>query len=963
MYFPEEDKRNSNNEKIGSLNDFLIKLQSSKKEDELKAKKKESLQNIQNNIKEIRSKIVLPKFIKEKNENLLSVLKLLDAKSFNDNQIKQLITTCFTKLKNELLKIFHGFCNNSSILLDLVENILSLYNKIPTNNNMTCEFLSNNIELFSLIFITLAIKIYYNIVLKGKLVDEFNQESKLMNSVIKIIENSDVKIKTEIYKFISLKKYFCFIYYRILYFSKKIIDKQLFKNLTLSSISICNEIVLVNSNQTLLCDISVENYFNYIQESNKSISKLSSNLQKFTNVKQEVDKAISITDIIKIMRKAKNFSLLKNFSSDFIIDILKSNSNQSLNKESINQYILYLTELHNLFIILSQKTICNEKVDKQQVIITLLHILEKAFEPKFDNFASNSKAQEYKVYLELCKNKILLISATLEVFINIYSQNHETLPSNSILDYIFNKSITKNNKLLLDEIILYSHETYVKPEWKYKQAVKNRNSLNYNLNGYTYKKTFDQHEIRVLEIIAFALEQKIQYKSDNFSLLYSKKFKSISDNIPFNPFYLKEISAVLIRAFTFMLGDSNYNEDFAVLKSNLIISSLKSLYDLDNESEFSGDKEEFWSNSELLIKLLLYDKSRQLEVIKIIPFIFPIKFRIDCFYSLIKKKKTNRELLISLGMGHDVRVLDLKVSRNNLFDQALGLYLEGSLKHKIPWKITFVNKLGMVEDGQDAGGLFMEFLMKLSEEAFSKEAGFFVESTTGFLIPNANSNEISEYHLNVFEFLGFIVGVAVLNETQIWPNLSTFFLNNVLGIANPLIELKNYDYELYKNLISLMDYEGNIEDDLCLNFSISEKLKNGKTIEKELIPNGTKIPVNKDNKLLYIRRLTQYKLETQFKPQCEAFKVGLQKVLDEELYKLFTANDFRQVIAGFDRDIDLIDWKLNTNYNHFNMSNPAHTNAINTFWEIVWELDTKEIEKLLFFVTSLKRPPLTVSSF
>lgn len=35
--------------------------------------------------------------------------------------------------------------------------------------------------------------------------------------------------------------------------------------------------------------------------------------------------------------------------------------------------------------------------------------------------------------------------------------------------------------------------------------------------------------------------------------------------------------------------------------------------------------------------------------------------------------------------------------------------------------------------------------------------------------------------------------------------------------------------------------------------------------------------------------------------------------------------------------------------------------AVNSFWEILHEFDDKEKEKFLFFVTSLKRPPINVS--
>jgi hypothetical protein len=42
------------------------------------------------------------------------------------------------------------------------------------------------------------------------------------------------------------------------------------------------------------------------------------------------------------------------------------------------------------------------------------------------------------------------------------------------------------------------------------------------------------------------------------------------------------------------------------------------------------------------------------------------------------------------------------------------------------------------------------------------------------------------------------------------------------------------------------------------------------------------------------------------------------------------------------------------------MYDSTDVEVINSFWEIMLEFDDKEREKMLFFVTSLKRPPISV---
>lgn len=956
MFFQDESKSKQNQNKIANRNDFLSKLQTDKDEVKRKALKKESIDKLGKYMFIIKSKYYPIKKVTEKLKNLKSVSTLLSAKKLSDNQIDKLILTCFDKMKNEIKDIYSSFNNNHyKETTDFLIEFFELINRVSDKPTIT-KYINDNDFMISLMIITLLIKIYYDICVNKKLLDEFNILGKLLITVYNVIDKNNAL--HVVFKRMGLSRNIGYFFKRILENLGKIIDQRVIQILILIGIGVSSEIIVIsNKHQTLFCDIAISQYIDLYSK----------------NVFNNNSKTIFSLDLImKIMRKTNDLSPIEHLNSALIITILSSDFYVKgiLEKKelTLKAYQQYLNELTQIFNILSQKNICYQNVsfNKQELIVRVLLILEIAFEIKLKSNSISCKSDQ----LRMTKSKIILISSTLKLFLSIYTQSQESIPSQSILDYIFNKSITKNNKNLLDEIITYSHETFVIPEYNNKKNMRNFNNNplfnSSNITSSIYKKYFTPEEISIIEIISFSIDQKIQYKSDNYlPVLLNKKFKNISENIPFNPYYLREMSSLIIRVFVFMLGNSNTshdkNEYFKELSNSLIVETLKSVYELDNSVEFSYDKDEFWSNSELINKILSFDKSQQLEIIKIIPFVFSIKFRIDCFYSLINtNKRSNRELLLLAGMGHDIPMLDLKICRLNLFDQSLSLYLEGYLKYDIPWKVTFVNKFGMTEDGQDAGGLFMEYLMKLSEEAFSKEIGFFVESTTGFLVPNSNSDRVSDYHLQVFEFLGFIVGVSIVNETQIWPNLCTFFLNNVLGVSNPFIELKNYDQDLYKNLITLMDYEGDIENDFMLNFTVIEKLGDGKIIEKELIPNGRNTNVNNDNKLLYIRRITQYKLEVQFKPQCEAFKTGLQKVIDEDYYKLFTANDLRQIIAGFDQEINLVDWKMNTIYNFFNMSNKNDVKVINDFWEIVWEMDVKDTERLLFFVTSMKRPPLSV---
>ena len=69
-----------------------------------------------------------------------------------------------------------------------------------------------------------------------------------------------------------------------------------------------------------------------------------------------------------------------------------------------------------------------------------------------------------------------------------------------------------------------------------------------------------------------------------------------------------------------------------------------------------------------------------------------------------------------------------------------------------------------------------------------------------------------------------------------------------------------------------------------------------------------------DNRLEYIQRLADLKLNTQIKKQCAAFRDGLNSVVPILWLKLFNHNELQVIIGGDTSEIDINDLKLNTVY-------------------------------------------------
>ena len=308
----------------------------------------------------------------------------------------------------------------------------------------------------------------------------------------------------------------------------------------------------------------------------------------------------------------------------------------------------------------------------------------------------------------------------------------------------------------------------------------------------------------------------------------------------------------------------------------------------------------------------------------------------------------------------DIENVQIKIPRESIFNTTFMYYMQNMLSPNRRWIITFIDKLGQVEQGVDAGGLYKEFMYKLSEEAFSSKLGYFEESETGLLLPTRDAVHVDKnYNYSLtYEFLGFIVGKAIADNIKIFPNFSPVFLNNCLEIENSFIDLKTYDPELYKNLVTLKTYEGDVVNDLGLYFSLTIE-KNGKNVTFDLIDGGNNIPVNNENRLTYIKKVTDYYLTYQFKETVHNFTIGMSRVINMDILRLYTGDELRQIIYGFDKDVFTVgDMQLNSNFIGFDMENPKEAQCINDFLKILDEFTQKEKEKFLFFCTSLKRLPI-----
>ena len=79
--------------------------------------------------------------------------------------------------------------------------------------------------------------------------------------------------------------------------------------------------------------------------------------------------------------------------------------------------------------------------------------------------------------------------------------------------------------------------------------------------------------------------------------------------------------------------------------------------------------------------------------------------------------------------------------------------------------------------------------------------------------------------------------------------------------------------EVARGLKDLLAYEGNVEEDLCLNFHVSIE-EFGKVITVNLRENGEHVAVTNDNRDEYVRLYLDWILNTAIYEQVRAFYLG-----------------------------------------------------------------------------------------
>jgi len=345
---------------------------------------------------------------------------------------------------------------------------------------------------------------------------------------------------------------------------------------------------------------------------------------------------------------------------------------------------------------------------------------------------------------------------------------------------------------------------------------------------------------------------------------------------------------------------------------------------------------------------------RTMTILRELPFLVAFQKRVLVFQSLVLKDKIEHQGEHSHFLqGPSIQ---LAVRRNYLYEDAFDkLSPENEPELRLKMRVQLVNAAGMDEAGVDGGGVFREFLSELLKTAFDPNRGFFRLTKDNQLYPNPNVHLLVDDFPRHYYFIGRILGKALYENLLVEIPLAEFFLSKLVGRYSDVDvhHLASLDPIMYRNLLSLKSYEGDVAD-LGLDFTVLNDELGERRVD-ELKSGGSNIPVTASNRIEYIHLMADYKLNKQIRAQCSAFKQGLANVVPLEWLQMFNNKEFQVLISGAQIPVDVEDLKQHTSYTGGYASDHP---TIRLFWKVVENFTDVQRSQLLKFVTSCSRPPL-----
>lgn len=283
----------------------------------------------------------------------------------------------------------------------------------------------------------------------------------------------------------------------------------------------------------------------------------------------------------------------------------------------------------------------------------------------------------------------------------------------------------------------------------------------------------------------------------------------------------------------------------------------------------------------------------------------------------------------------EIFFLNISVRRDHLVEDSLKEISEKQKDLKKKLKISFTG-----EPGLDMGGLTKEWFQLLIKNIFEPDYGMFVyyPHSRCYWFSLSKEGNLREYNL-----IGVLMGLAVYNSIILDLHFPPMCYRKLLtppvvpaddtvpvGIVPNLnvSDLEDIMPDVAQSLSNVLEYEGDIEEDLMLTFSVSVE-EYGKVFTKDLIPGGQNENVTNENRKEFVQLYLEWLLNSTICERFRAFYLGFHSVCASNALIMLRPEEVEQLVCG-SQTFDMAELKKVTFYDGYKVDDPT----IVYFWEV-----------------------------
>ncbi|XP_017887257.1 E3 ubiquitin-protein ligase HERC2 [Ceratina calcarata] len=274
--------------------------------------------------------------------------------------------------------------------------------------------------------------------------------------------------------------------------------------------------------------------------------------------------------------------------------------------------------------------------------------------------------------------------------------------------------------------------------------------------------------------------------------------------------------------------------------------------------------------------------------------------------------------------------------------------------HRV-WKVKFIG-----ESVDDCGGGYSESIAEMCDELQNGSLPLLIPTPNGrddsgtnrdcFLL---NPTADSSLHMNMFRFLGILMGIAIRTGSPLSLNLAEPVWKQLAGMPLTPADLTEVDRDYVPGLLCIRDMDPDEKVFQTLEMPFSTPSAAGHDI-----PLSSRYrKITPENKHEYVQLALNYRLH-EFDAQVTAVREGMSKVIPVPFLALFSGPELETMVCG-SPDIPLTLLKSVATYKGIQATAPL----IQWFWEVMEEFSNQERSLFLRFVWGRTRLPRTIADF